>query len=113
MTAQPQPGTDPRDEIVVRDVPAEHRFEILLGGKRAGVVVYRREGAAYAFLHTEVDPEFEGRGLGSRLVKDALDEVRRQGVPVLPYCPFTRAYIQRHREYADLVPPAHHARFGL
>jgi predicted GNAT family acetyltransferase len=113
MTAEPESAPDPRDEIQVRDVPAEHRFEILLGGRRAGVAVYRREGDAYAFLHTEIDPEFEGRGLGSRLVKDALDDVRRQGVPVLPYCPFTRAYIQRHREYADLVPAAHHARFGL
>ena len=54
-------------------------------------------------MHTEIDPAFEGKGLGSALAKGALDAERALGEPVVPLCPFIRAYIDRHPEYADLV----------
>jgi predicted GNAT family acetyltransferase len=54
-------------------------------------------------VHTEVDPEFEGSGLGGKLVAGALDDVRAQGRRVQPLCPFVAKYIARHPEYADLV----------
>ena len=38
------------------------------------------------------------------LVGNALDEVRSHGESVLPFCPFVRGYIQKHREYVDRVP---------
>jgi predicted GNAT family acetyltransferase len=56
------------------------------------------------FTHTEIDPRFEGQGVGSVLVHWALDDARARGYTVLPTCPFVRAYIGRHsEEYADLV----------
>jgi predicted GNAT family acetyltransferase len=54
-------------------------------------------------VHTEVEPEWEGRGVGSELVRGALDDVRARGLKVRPLCPFVRAFIERHSEYLDLV----------
>ncbi|MEU4106879.1 GNAT family N-acetyltransferase [Streptomyces tanashiensis] len=66
-----------------------------------------------AFLHTETDPRFAGRGLGGLLARGALDDARARGLHVLPYCPFIRGWIRKHPEYADLVPETRRARFGL
>ena len=54
-------------------------------------------------LHTEVEPEHEGKGVGAALVQGALDDVRDRGLKVQPLCPFVAAYIQRHPDYEDLV----------
>jgi predicted GNAT family acetyltransferase len=54
-------------------------------------------------VHTEVDPGLEGEGIGSELVRGALDDVRSQGKKVRAACPFVRAYIERHDQYRDLV----------
>lgn len=100
MSAETQPDAD---DVEVVDNPAQGRFEARLGGRVAGFSTYRVVGDRVVFLHTEVDPEFEGRGIGSRLVGGALDEVRSRGLLVTPRCPFVAAHIQRHPEYADLV----------
>lgn len=89
------------------------RFEILVDGETAGSAVYRRAGKKLSFTHTEIDPRFEGRGLGSILARGALDAARAAGMSVLPFCPFIRGYIERHPGYLDLVPPDRRARFGL
>src|SRR5664279_4118799 len=91
-------------EAVAADAPDRHRFEIHVSGDLAGFTVYRAQGDRYAFTHTEIDPRFSGGGLASILVRGALDEMRRRGIAVLPYCPFVRQYISRHPEYLDLVP---------
>lgn len=70
-------------------------------------------GDAIAFTHTEIDERFAGQGLGSVLVRAALDAVRERGLPVLPFCPFVRRFVARHPEYVDLVPAGQRARFGL
>lgn len=56
-------------------------------------------------VHTDIDPGYEGRGLGSKLVAGALDDLRRRGLGVVPLCPFVAAYLRRHPEQADLVVP--------
>lgn len=79
------------------------RYEILLDGKPAGFAEYRLDGQRTVFTHTEIDPAFEGKGLGSLLAKAALDDVRAAGRSVVPLCPFIKGYIDRHPEYKDLV----------
>jgi uncharacterized protein len=98
---------------VVRDVPEDGRFEILVDGKRAGFSQYRRQPGEIAFTHTEIDPEFEGKGLGGTLVAEALARARAEGIAVLPYCPFVRDYIERHPNQLDLVPVERRAEFEL
>lgn len=107
------PATGAPMEPKVVDNPDARRFEIHDGGELAGFGEYHRHDGEIAFLHTEIDPRFKGRHLGGILARHALDEAREQGLVVLPYCPFFRTWIRRHREYADLVPEAKHAQFGL
>lgn len=90
-------------DVIVTDAPGSDRYEARLDGELAGFSEYQRTSRLVVFTHTEVDDAYEGRGVGSALVRGALDDARAQGLPVLPLCPFVKAYIARHAEYADLV----------
>jgi len=93
-------------DIEVTDNTEQHRFEARLGGALAGFAVYRREPGRIAFVHTEVDPAFEGKGIGGALARQALDGVRDDGtVQVVAACPFIAAWIQRHPDYQPLLAP--------
>ncbi|HEX7256177.1 MAG TPA: GNAT family N-acetyltransferase, partial [Gaiellaceae bacterium] len=72
-------------------------------GEVAGYVFYREREDAIVLVHTEVADEFEGQGVGSRLVAGTLDDIRARGLRIVPVCPFVSAYLERHPEYADLV----------
>jgi predicted GNAT family acetyltransferase len=100
-------------DIQVVDVPDRSRFEIRVDGEVAGFAEYRRRPGLIAFVHTLMDPRFEGQGLASQLVRTALSDARSDGLIVLPFCPFVRAYITRHSEYLDLVPQDMRDQFDL
>jgi uncharacterized protein len=68
-----------------------------------GLAPYQRRGEQFVFTHTEVDPDAGGSGIGSTLVRGALDDVRARELRAVPLCPFVRAWIDRHPDYADLV----------
>ncbi len=93
-------------ETTVRDVPEESRYEIRDGDRVLGFAAYQRRGDTTVFTHTEVDPDAGQDGVGSRLVRAALDDVRSKGGSVVPQCPFVRGWIERHQDYADLVVPS-------
>lgn len=97
----------------VTDNADRSRFEIAVDGRRAGFAAYRRHDDVLDFTHTEIDDEFEGRGLGSRLIRAALDQVRDRGEHILPHCPFVAAFVEKHPEYVELVPEDSRAEFGL
>lgn len=90
-------------EITVRDNPGAARYELTADGEPAGFVTYRLSPGAIALLHAEVDPARERRGLGSRLVRGALDDARARGLTVRPVCPFVAWFIETHQAYQDLV----------
>lgn len=86
----------------VRDNTAKHQFELIADGHTA-LAAYRLAPGVITFTHTEVPEALGGRGIGSQLAKGALDQVRARGLKVVPRCPFIKAYIEKHPEYADLV----------
>lgn len=79
------------------------RYEARVDGKLAGFADYIRTQEVIAFVHTEVEPEYEGQGIGGALVRASLDEARRDGLAVLPTCPFYAGWIARHPDYQDVV----------
>ena len=83
----------------VTDVSGRRRFEIAVGG--------------YLSFTPRSTRRTTGEGLGTLLVKTALDTARAEGLAVLPYCPFVQGFIDRHREYLDLVPAERRAKFAL
>ncbi len=90
--------------VEVRHNPDAHRYEGYVDGALAGFAAYTESDSMIAFDHTEVDGAFEGRGVGSAIARFALDDVRRVGGRrVLPSCPFIRAWITKHPDYAGLV----------
>jgi len=100
-------------EVRVVDVQEGSRFEIRVDGETAGFAAYHRRPGVIAFVHTEIDPRFEGQGLASQLIKTALSQARAEGAAVLPFCPFVRSYIAGHSDYLDLVPSDMRAEFQL
>ncbi|MHB8680973.1 MAG: GNAT family N-acetyltransferase [Acidimicrobiales bacterium] len=96
------------DEVAVSDAPAAKRYEARVEGRVAGFAEYRLSPGRIVFTHTEVDPDFEGRGVGGALVRGALDDVRSRGLAVVALCPFVKGWIDRHPDYGDLVAGAEH-----
>ena len=91
------------ENVTVIHVPEASRYELRLGDRLIGLAAYRRRDDRIVFTHTEVDEPLEGRGLGTRLVTAALEDAGRQGLAVVPLCPFVARHIERHPEYAGLV----------
>jgi predicted GNAT family acetyltransferase len=91
-------------QVTVTEDPEREAYLVEVDGEPAGLLAYRRVPDRTVFLHTEVDDRFGGRGIGSQLIRAALDGERAQGHQVEPRCPFVAAFIRRHPEDADLVP---------
>jgi predicted GNAT family acetyltransferase len=106
----PEPAPAPDATMVhVNDAPqvtdnqAESRFELSEDGHLAELD-YRLNGKRLVLIHTETPVELEGRGLGGRLVAAAVDRAKREGLTVVPLCPFARGWLERHgAEAADVT----------
>ena len=91
-----------------------NRFEIYSDGELAGFAEFKVVNQMISYTHTEIDPRFGGKGLGSQLIKEALDEALEQNLEIAPYCSFVSAYIKKNSEkYLHLVPEGQRANFDL
>jgi uncharacterized protein len=90
------------DTSSVTHDPTTGRFEIR-NEKGTALLTYRHRGADLDLIHTEVPPALEGRGYASTLATAALEYARREGMKIIPTCPYVKAFLERHREYAELV----------
>jgi len=86
----------------ITDNQAASRFELVADGKLAELQ-YRRRGNRLVLIHTGVPAELEGHGLGGALVAAALERAEREGLTVVPLCPFAQAWLDRHPEAAAEV----------
>jgi uncharacterized protein len=99
------------DNIAVTDHPERHRYELTIDGNVAAYSEYNLLKGAVMFTHTEVLPDHEGQGLGSKLARFVLDDVRQRGLQAIPVCQFIAGYIRKHPEYEDLVSEEHRRAF--
>ncbi|MGA7704240.1 MAG: GNAT family N-acetyltransferase [Solirubrobacteraceae bacterium] len=101
------------EPIEIADAPDRERYEVSIEGEVVGFTAYRARPGLIAFVHTEVDERHQGRGLADRLIHFALEDARGRGLAVLPFCPFVKAFIERHQEFEALVPEPRRGQFGL
>lgn len=90
-------------QVEVKDNPERHRYDAGVAGEPAGFVDYQLANELMVLTHTEVDPAYEGKGVGSALAQAALDDIRDRGLKALVLCPFVTSWIGRHRDYADVL----------
>ena len=90
-------------DVTVLNNPERNRFEAHVGDDLAGVLNYRELPDKIVATHTETLPPYQGKGVGARLVRGALDMLRADGRPVQPRCPYVAAYVRDHPEYHDVV----------
>jgi predicted GNAT family acetyltransferase len=83
--------------------PEEQRYEIHVDGVLAGYTEAREDGDVITFPHTKVLDEFEGQGLASELVGQALDDVRSRGKKIIATCAYVDRFVKKHPDYADLL----------
>jgi predicted GNAT family acetyltransferase len=95
--------TEPAAAIRVIRNPERHRYEIWSGDRMAGFSAYREGDRATVFTHTEIDDTFGGQGLGTILVREALDDTVRRERTIVPLCPFVTRVLQQTSDYDDHV----------
>jgi uncharacterized protein len=91
------------EDARLEDNTSRRRYELWLGDTLVGSLVYRSRPNAVALVHTQVEPAFEGQGIGGRLVAAVLDDVRSRGLKIVPICRFVQSYLERHPEHQDLI----------
>ncbi len=88
----------------LRHEPAESRYALYIDGELIGVADYLLKPDSITFTHTGIAPDQRGGGLGAKLVKFALDDVRATGgLTVKPACWFVRDWFTKHPEDRDLL----------
>ena len=89
--------------ITVADNPTELRYELHVAGELVGEIRYRREPGACVLVDVDIEPRLEGRGLGTRLVQGALDDLRARNLAVVPHALFVADFIRQNPAYRSLV----------
>jgi predicted GNAT family acetyltransferase len=88
----------------VNTVTAEPgRFTIAVDGQTVGLAEYFDRDGRRTFPHTEVDRSFQGRGLATALVAEALRATREAGLRIVPACSMVADFIDKHPEFEDIT----------
>jgi uncharacterized protein len=91
------------DTFEIEHVAAKNRYEIHLGSTVVGFSKYSDEDGRRLFLHTEVDPDYQGHGLATQLIEHALADTRASGKRIVALCPMVAAYVAKHHDYDDIL----------
>ena len=79
------------------------RYTIAVEGHEVGKAEFTDRGNQRVFTHTEVDDNYEGRGLATILISEALQETRDSGLRIVAKCPMVANYVSKHDEFKDVV----------
>jgi predicted GNAT family acetyltransferase len=83
----------------------DRQFNIEAGGAAAGRATFVEHDGRRIFLHTEVKSEFEGRGLATILITEALTATRADGLRIIAMCPMVAAYVAKRHDFDDIADP--------
>lgn len=86
----------------VIDNKKENRFETVIDGHKA-IIEYTVQPDTLTIIHTEVDKELSGKGIAGQLTESVLMDIERRGLKVIPECPYTKRYIDKHPEWKSLL----------
>src|SRR5690606_33673412 len=91
------------EKVEREDGPSKGRYRLIVDGVEAEMT-YSRAGEGLIIIdHTEVPAALRGRKVGERLVRQAIEDARRDGIAIMPLCPFAKAQIARHPEWQDVL----------
>jgi predicted GNAT family acetyltransferase len=96
------------EKYVLKDNIERKRYEFDMEGPKPLIDYIKSNQGVIYLTHTEVPPRLQGQGVGQQLVKEILEDVERQGLKVVPSCPFVAAYMKRHPETLKLLMPGIH-----
>lgn len=85
------------------DNAALHQYEFRVGDLIPRIEYIKTKNGEIYLTHTEVPSALEGKGVGSNLVRQALEDIERQQLRLVPLCPFVAGYVQKHPEWKRLV----------
>jgi uncharacterized protein len=90
--------------IALEDGPTGGRYVVRLPGKPEAEMTFSKAGSHIIIVdHTLVPKEMGGMGVGKALVQHMVEDVRARGLKVVPLCPFTRAMLEKHPEWQDVL----------
>ena len=89
--------------VTITNNEAQGRYEARVDGELAGILEYQLGEGTVLFPHTEVHPQFGGRGIGAQLASRAVREAADKGLSMIPACRFVRGWIDKHPEFAGYV----------
>jgi uncharacterized protein len=101
------------EPITIDNNTDKQQYEAKLNGKVVAFAEYRPIGQSVMFTHTEVNEDLEGKGVAGQLIHFALEDTKAKGMTAIPMCPFVKIFIQRHKEFIDVVHPSHRSVFGM
>jgi uncharacterized protein len=107
MTAGEDAMNDTADTVVVTHNTSDRIYQARMNGAVVGTVLYEVEGRRIVLTHTIVEPSAREHGVGTALVRETLDDLRRDGKTATILCPFVTEFIEHNPSYADLVDPEH------
>ncbi|MGH2665604.1 GNAT family N-acetyltransferase [Flavobacterium sp.] len=80
----------------------DNQFEITVEGHKA-LIVYKEHQSIITLIHTEVEPDLEGKGAATAVIEKTLDYIEENKYTLVPLCPLVFAYIKRHPEWKRIV----------
>lgn len=86
------------NDLEVTNDEASGRFHTVVDGFTAELT-YRLRGDRMVITHTGVPPAIEGRGIGSALVRAAVEDATARDLTIVPLCPFVGAWLDRHPKH--------------
>jgi hypothetical protein len=89
--------------ITLEDGPTGGRYVTTVNGHEAEMTFSKAGTSRIIIDHTGVPKELAGLGVGVALVKRGVEDARKNGVKIIPLCPFAKAQIEKHPEWQDVL----------